>query len=76
MAITYRFVQLMKGRISVESTPGEGAKFTVLLPTQVVVETPEAARSQARAIIRFGAEQVLVPSMLRPAKPRVEEVAS
>jgi signal transduction histidine kinase/CheY-like chemotaxis protein len=44
LAITYRFVQLMKGRISVESAPGEGAKFTVLLPTKVVVEAPEPAR--------------------------------
>jgi len=44
LAITYRFVQLMKGRISVESAPGEGAKFTVHLPTHVVVETPEATR--------------------------------
>jgi signal transduction histidine kinase len=29
LAITYRFVQLMKGRISVESEPGKGATFTV-----------------------------------------------
>ena len=49
LAITYRFVQLMKGRISVESAPGEGAKFTVFLPTKVVVETPEPAR-QAESV--------------------------
>jgi signal transduction histidine kinase/CheY-like chemotaxis protein len=47
LAITYRFVQLMKGRISVESEPGKGATFTVYLPTQVVMEGPESARSMA-----------------------------
>jgi len=47
LAITYRFVQLMKGRISVESEPGKGATFTVQLPAQVVAETPESARSTA-----------------------------
>src|SRR6202023_391881 len=35
LAITYRFVQLMKGRISVESEPGKGASFIVQLPAQV-----------------------------------------
>jgi signal transduction histidine kinase/CheY-like chemotaxis protein len=45
LAITYRFVQLMKGRISVESDPGKGATFTVHLPAQVIAETPESARS-------------------------------
>jgi signal transduction histidine kinase/CheY-like chemotaxis protein len=47
LAITYRFVQLMKGRISVESEPGKGATFTVQLPAQVIAETPESARSTA-----------------------------
>jgi len=47
LAITYRFVQLMKGRISVESEPGKGAAFTVHLPAQVLAETPEPVRSIA-----------------------------
>src|SRR5207253_6946097 len=47
LAITYRFVQLMKGRVSVESEPGKGATFTVYLPMQVVMEGPESARSMA-----------------------------
>jgi signal transduction histidine kinase/DNA-binding NarL/FixJ family response regulator len=47
LAITYRFVQLMKGRISVESEPAKGATFTVHLPAQVVIETQESARSTA-----------------------------
>jgi len=49
LAITYRFVQLMKGRISVESEPGKGATFTVYLPAQVVAETSESARSTANS---------------------------
>jgi signal transduction histidine kinase/DNA-binding NarL/FixJ family response regulator len=44
LAITYRFVQLMKGRISVESEPGKGATFTVNLPAQVIAESSESAR--------------------------------
>jgi signal transduction histidine kinase/ActR/RegA family two-component response regulator len=44
LAITYRFVQLMKGRISVESEAGKGATFTVHLPAQVVAEMPESVR--------------------------------
>jgi signal transduction histidine kinase/CheY-like chemotaxis protein len=49
LAITYRFVQLMKGRISVESEPGKGATFTVHLPAHVVGETPESVRSVANS---------------------------
>jgi CheY-like chemotaxis protein len=47
LAITYRFVQLMKGRISVESEPGKGATFTVHLPAQALAEAPESARATA-----------------------------
>src|SRR5882724_10065640 len=46
LAITHRFVQLMKGKISVESEAGQGATFTVQLPTHVVVETSESAQPQ------------------------------
>jgi CheY-like chemotaxis protein len=47
LAITYRFVQLMKGRVSVESEPAKGSTFTVHLPAQVVAETAEPARPSA-----------------------------
>ena len=47
LAITYRFVQLMKGRISVESEPGKGATFTVHLPAEVLAEGFESARPTA-----------------------------
>src|SRR5258708_5565602 len=46
LAITHRFVQLMKGKITVESEAGQGATFTVQLPTHVVVETSESAQPQ------------------------------
>jgi signal transduction histidine kinase len=36
LAIVSRFCQLMGGSVSVESRPGEGSCFTVLLPVEVV----------------------------------------
>jgi len=44
LAISYRFVQMMKGRISVESQPGQGSTFTVYLPAQVTLDTTETAQ--------------------------------
>jgi CheY-like chemotaxis protein/anti-sigma regulatory factor (Ser/Thr protein kinase) len=43
LAISYRYVRLMKGRISVESEPGHGSTFTVHIPSNVTTETTEAA---------------------------------
>src|SRR5258707_2884704 len=39
LAISYRYARLMKGRISVESEPGQGSVFTVFLPANVTIET-------------------------------------
>jgi signal transduction histidine kinase/FixJ family two-component response regulator len=44
LAISYRFVQMMKGRISVESQEGQGSTFTVYLPVQVTLDVTEAAQ--------------------------------
>jgi signal transduction histidine kinase/FixJ family two-component response regulator len=44
LAISYRFVQMMKGRISVESQEGHGSTFTVYLPVQVTLDVTEAAQ--------------------------------
>jgi signal transduction histidine kinase/FixJ family two-component response regulator len=39
LAITYRFIHLMKGRISVESESGHGSTFTVYLPAEVISDS-------------------------------------
>jgi signal transduction histidine kinase/FixJ family two-component response regulator len=44
LAISYRFVQMMKGRISVESQEGRGSTFTVYLPVQVTLDVTESTQ--------------------------------
>ena len=46
LAITYRFTQMMRGTIDVESEAGRGSTFTVLLPAQVTLDSSEPARAQ------------------------------
>jgi signal transduction histidine kinase len=43
--ITYRLIERMGGHISVESAPGEGARFTVALPLSRAVEKEDANRA-------------------------------
>jgi signal transduction histidine kinase/ActR/RegA family two-component response regulator len=63
LAITYRFVQLMKGRISVESEPGHGSTFTVHLPAEVTANADiglAKATDAARTVQTVDDESVLV----------------
>src|SRR5256884_4337454 len=46
LAITPRFLPMMKGQIGLESEIGQGAVFTVRLPVQVVIETAESAQPE------------------------------
>jgi CheY-like chemotaxis protein len=45
LAISYRYAQLMKGRITVESEMGKGSVFTVHLPAKVTSELTEAPQA-------------------------------
>lgn len=51
LAITYRFAQLMRGTVTVDSQHGNGSRFTVLLPAEVVLESVEPAHSKLPAAI-------------------------
>ena len=57
LAISYRFVQMMKGRISVESQPGQGSTFTVYLPAQVTLDTVEATQLEGAGGAPAGSSQ-------------------
>jgi CheY-like chemotaxis protein len=47
LAISHRFAQMMNGHIDVESEPGKGSTFTVLLPVEVKTEGQESPTSEA-----------------------------
>jgi signal transduction histidine kinase/CheY-like chemotaxis protein/streptogramin lyase len=48
LSICHELVELMRGRITVESAPGEGSRFTVELPLQAPAGEPIERRSRPR----------------------------
>ncbi len=46
LAITKRLIDLQNGKIEVESAPGHGTKFTVLLPYKIIKKIPTGNRSE------------------------------
>jgi CheY-like chemotaxis protein len=56
LALSYKFVQLMKGRIGVVSELGQGANFTVELPAQVKAEAGDAAIPESAANLPIPAQ--------------------
>lgn len=42
LSISKQLAEVMNGKINVESTPGIGSEFTLILPFQIAVETPVA----------------------------------
>ncbi|MBI4806153.1 MAG: HDOD domain-containing protein [Desulfovibrio sp.] len=52
LSTAYGIVQAHKGRISVESTPGEGTVFTVVLPRDLSGPAPTAAPVEGRRVER------------------------
>ena len=42
LAISHRFAQMMSGQIHVESEPGRGSTFTVLIPVEVKIDGQES----------------------------------
>ncbi|MCB0519034.1 MAG: response regulator [Lewinellaceae bacterium] len=61
LALTKELVEMMQGRISVESTPGEGTVFTVVLPVK-----NEAAQGKVQAV-NLPEKQIVVTSPEYPA---------
>ncbi|HKT23454.1 MAG TPA: ATP-binding protein [Terriglobales bacterium] len=45
LAISHRFAQMMSGQIHVESEPGRGSTFTVLIPVEVKIDGQESPSS-------------------------------
>jgi hypothetical protein len=57
LVITQRFCELMDGKLSVESTPGQGSEFTMVLPTGVskrhdaIPARPEAVSNRKTIVL-------------------------
>jgi two-component system, sensor histidine kinase and response regulator len=62
LALIWRFCQMMGGEVSVKSSPGNGAQFTVRLPATVVARTDQTPSRQRREEPALSQDRVGVES--------------
>jgi signal transduction histidine kinase/DNA-binding response OmpR family regulator len=72
LAITRHFCRLLGGDVAVESTPGKGSTFTLILPAVCPAATPEVARSSAPARRADALGTVLIIDDEEPAHELLE----
>ena len=72
LAITRHFCRMLGGDVTVESTPGEGSTFTLLLPAVCPAATPEVATSSAPARPADALGTVLIIDDEEPAHELLE----
>lgn len=52
LALCQRLARAMGGNLTVESTPGQGSRFTLIIPLQLADEAPESIRADALARLK------------------------
>ncbi len=60
MPIVKKLVELMNGTIGVESTKGEGTKFTLILPFEIDKETAQAEKDSEKGMVSLKGARILL----------------